>query len=116
MPWLTKPLCTCQADKDPSSARVEIIDESVINAALRNRTLRVAALDVLVQERPSLDHLLLSNPSINISPHNAGLTEECAMRKGVTAAQNILDCIDCKLDQKLVVNAEAIGVQTVVQP
>jgi D-3-phosphoglycerate dehydrogenase len=65
-------------------------------------------LDVLVQEPPALDHPLLSNPYLTISPHNAGLTEECAMRMGISAAQNILDCFDGKLDRSLVVNAGAI--------
>ncbi len=92
-----------------NAARGGIIDETALDAALRQRKLRAAALDVLVQEPPAPDHPLLSNPYITISPHNAGLTEECAMRMGVSAAQNILDCFDGKLDHKLVVNAEAIG-------
>ena len=92
-----------------NSARGGIIDESALDVALRNRALRAAALDVFEHEPPALDHPLLGNPYITISPHNAGLTEECAMRMGIAAAQNILDCFDGKLDRKLVVNAEAIG-------
>ena len=92
-----------------NSARGGIIDEAALDAALRQRRLRAAALDVLVDEPPAQDHPLLSNPFITISPHNAGLTEECAMRMGLAAAQNILDCFDRKLNRKLVVNAEAIG-------
>jgi D-3-phosphoglycerate dehydrogenase / 2-oxoglutarate reductase len=90
-----------------NSARGGIVDETALDAALRARKLRAAALDVLLQEPPAPDHPLLSNPYITISPHNAGLTEECAMRMGIAAAQNILDCFDGKLDRKLVVNAEA---------
>lgn len=92
-----------------NAARGGIVDEVALDAALRQRKLRAAALDVLVQEPPAPDHPLLSNPYITISPHNAGLTEECAKRMGLAAAQNILDCFDGKLDRKLVVNAEAIG-------
>jgi D-3-phosphoglycerate dehydrogenase / 2-oxoglutarate reductase len=91
-----------------NTARGGIIDEAALDAALRQRKLRAAALDVLTQEPPAPDHPLLSNPHLTISPHNAGLTEECAMRMGLSAAQNILDCFDGKLDQKLVVNAGAI--------
>jgi D-3-phosphoglycerate dehydrogenase / 2-oxoglutarate reductase len=91
-------------------ARGGIIDEIALDAALRQRKLRAAALDVLAQEPPTLDHPLLSNPFITISPHNAGLTEECAMRMGISAAQNILDCFDGKLDRKLVINAAQIGI------
>ena len=92
-----------------NAARGGIIDEAALDTALRQRRLRAAALDVLAQEPPATDHPLLSNPFITISPHNAGLTEECAMRMGVAAAQNILDCFDGKLNQGLVVNAAAIA-------
>jgi D-3-phosphoglycerate dehydrogenase / 2-oxoglutarate reductase len=91
-----------------NAARGGIIDEVALDAALRNRTLRAAALDVLAQEPPQADHPLLSNPFITISPHNAGLTEECAMRMSLAAAQNILDAFDGKLDRKFVVNADVI--------
>lgn len=92
-----------------NAARGGIIDEVALDAALRQRRLRAAALDVLVQEPPAPDHPLLSNHFITISPHNAGLTEECAMRMGMAAARNILDCFDGKLNRQLVVNADAIG-------
>jgi D-3-phosphoglycerate dehydrogenase / 2-oxoglutarate reductase len=91
-----------------NAARGGIIDELALDKALRERKLRAAALDVLVQEPPATDHPLLSNPHITISPHNAGLTEECAMRMSLSAAQNILDALDGKLDRKLIVNADKI--------
>jgi D-3-phosphoglycerate dehydrogenase / 2-oxoglutarate reductase len=92
-----------------NAARGGIIDEAALDTALRQRKLRAAALDVLITEPPKADHPLLNNPFITISPHNAGLTEECAMRMGISAAQNILDCFDGKLNPNLVVNAKAIG-------
>jgi D-3-phosphoglycerate dehydrogenase / 2-oxoglutarate reductase len=92
-----------------NAARGGIIDELALDAALRQRKLKAAALDVLVEEPPAMDHPLLSNPYITISPHNAGLTEECAMRMGIAAAKNILNAFDHNLDKKLVVNAKAIG-------
>ena len=92
-----------------NAARGGLVDELALDQALRQRKLKAAALDVLTQEPPAANHPLLSNPHITISPHNAGLTEECAMRMAISAAQNILDCFDDKLDQKLVVNAAAIG-------
>ena len=67
-----------------------------------------AALDVLTTEPPSADHPLLTNPFVTISPHNAGLTEECAMRMSLSAAKNILDCFDGKLDKSLTVNAQDV--------
>jgi D-3-phosphoglycerate dehydrogenase len=92
-----------------NAARGGIIDELALDKALRERRLRGAALDVLADEPPAPDHPLLSNPHITISPHNAGLTEECAMRMAVAAAQNILDAFDGRLDRRLVVNSDAIA-------
>lgn len=92
-----------------NAARGGVVDELALDAALRARRLRAAALDVLVQEPPDPSHPLLSNPYVTISPHNAGLTAECAMRMSLAAAQNILDCFDGKLNPKLVVNASAIA-------
>jgi D-3-phosphoglycerate dehydrogenase / 2-oxoglutarate reductase len=91
-----------------NAARGGLIDELALDAALRQRKLRAAALDVLTVEPPAADHPLLSNPYITISPHNAGLTEECAMRMSLSAAQNILDALDGKLDRRLVVNADKL--------
>jgi D-3-phosphoglycerate dehydrogenase / 2-oxoglutarate reductase len=91
-----------------NAARGGVVDERALDQALRQRRLRAAALDVLTTEPPSADHPLLSNPYVTISPHNAGLTEECAMRMSISAAQNILDSFDGKLDPKLIVNADMI--------
>jgi D-3-phosphoglycerate dehydrogenase / 2-oxoglutarate reductase len=91
-----------------NAARGGVIDELALDAALRQRKLRAAGLDVLTTEPPSADHPLLTNPYVTISPHNAGLTEECAMRMSLSAAQNILDALDGKLDRKLIVNAGRI--------
>lgn len=91
-----------------NAARGGVVDEHALDAALRSRRLRAAALDVLVQEPPQPAHPLLANPYVTISPHNAGLTEECAMRMSRAAAQNILDCFDGRLERKLVVNAAEV--------
>lgn len=93
-----------------NAARGGIVDEMALDAALRQRKLRAAALDVLAQEPPAVDHPLVSNPFVTMSPHNAGLTEECAMRMAIAAAQNILNTFDGKLDRKLIVNADALGI------
>jgi D-3-phosphoglycerate dehydrogenase / 2-oxoglutarate reductase len=92
-----------------NAARGGLVDEHALDTALRERRLRAAALDVLMEEPPSPHHPLLSNPHVTISPHNAGLTEECAMRMSLSAAQNILDAFDGKLDNRLIVNARDMG-------
>lgn len=92
-----------------NAARGGLVDEAALDATLRARKIYSAGLDVLVDEPPSPDQPLLSNPFVTISPHNAGLTQECARRMGLAAAQNIIDCFAGKLDSKLVVNAKEIG-------
>jgi len=92
-----------------NAARGGVVDELALDKALRDRRLRTAALDVLMQEPPSPDHPLLSNPFVTISPHNAGLTEECARRMSIAAAQNILDCFDGRLNPALVVNEQSLS-------
>jgi D-3-phosphoglycerate dehydrogenase / 2-oxoglutarate reductase len=92
-----------------NAARGGLIDEPALDAALRARKLRAAAIDVLAEEPPKPGHPLLTNPFITISPHNAGLTEECAARMGVAAARNIVDFFAGKLDARLVVNASDLG-------
>lgn len=91
-----------------NAARGGVVDELALDKALRERRLRAAALDVLVHEPPSDAHPLLSNPYVTISPHNAGLTQECALRMSVAAAQNILDCFDGRLNRNLVVNRQVL--------
>jgi D-3-phosphoglycerate dehydrogenase len=92
-----------------NAARGGLVEENALDAALRARKLYAAALDVLVDEPPKPDHPLLANPYLTISPHNAGLTLECAKRMGVSAAQNILDFFAGRLERSLVVNSKAIG-------
>lgn len=92
-----------------NAARGGLIDEIALDQALRAHTLRAAALDVLASEPPATSNPLLGNPFVTLTPHNAGLTEECAARMAVAAAQNILDFFAGKLDRNLVVNSGAIG-------
>jgi D-3-phosphoglycerate dehydrogenase / 2-oxoglutarate reductase len=91
-----------------NAARGELVDELALDTALREGRLRHAALDVLSEEPPNPGHPLLSNPKVTISPHNAGLTDECAARMAVASVKNILDYFAGQLDSRLVVNASQI--------
>jgi D-3-phosphoglycerate dehydrogenase / 2-oxoglutarate reductase len=88
-----------------NAARGGLIDETALDLALRNGRLFAAGLDVLSSEPPNADNPLLTNERVTISPHSAGLTDECAARMAVSAVQNILDFFNGKLDPKLVVNS-----------
>ena len=91
-----------------NTARGGVVDEHALDLALRERRIRAAGLDVFEQEPPVAGSSLFSNPFLTVSPHNAGLTEECAMRMALAAAQNILDCFDGRLAPELVVNRSAL--------
>lgn len=91
-----------------NAARGDLVDEAALAAALASGHLRHAALDVLAKEPPPQDHPLLNNPAVTISPHNAGLTEECAARMAVSAAENIINHFAGSLAPTLVVNYAAI--------
>jgi len=91
-----------------NTARGGVVDECALDLALRERRIRAAGLDVFEQEPPVAGSSLLNNPFLTVSPHNAGLTEECAMRMALAAAQNILDLFDGRLAPELVVNRSAL--------
>jgi D-3-phosphoglycerate dehydrogenase len=92
-----------------NAARGGLIDEGALDKALREGRLAGAALDVFAEEPPTTSNPLLTNECVTISPHNAGLTAECARRMGMAAAQNIIDFFAGKLDPALVVNRAALS-------
>lgn len=88
-----------------NTARGGLIDEAALAEALSNGKIAGAGLDVFGDEPPAKDNPLLTCERAILSPHNAGLTEACARRMAISAATNILDFFDGKLDRSLVVNA-----------
>ncbi len=92
-----------------NAARGGLVDEAALDAALKEGRIWGAGLDVLATEPPEATHPLLSNPRVLLSPHAAGLTDECAARMAVASVQNILDFFDGRLDPALVVNAKDIA-------
>ena len=92
-----------------NAARGGLIDELALDAALRNGEVAAAAIDVFVDEPPSASHPLLCNSKVVVSPHSAGLTQECAARMSVAAVQNIINYFNGTLDAKQVVNAAQLG-------
>ncbi len=92
-----------------NTARGGIIDEDAMAAALNEDRLGGAGLDVFSSEPPDTAHSLFHNEHTLLTPHAAGLTEECAARMAIASAQNILDFFNGRLDPSLVVNPDAIS-------
>lgn len=91
-----------------NTARGGIIDEAALVTALRAGRLRGAGLDVFASEPPRRDDPLLSCERTVLSPHSAGLTQECAARMAMSAARNIVDFFEGRLDPALIVNPEVL--------
>ena len=92
-----------------NAARGGLVDETLLDRALRDGKLAGAGLDVLTSEPPAMDHPLLTNERVVLSPHSAGLTAECAARMAVASVQNVLDHFAGRLDSALVVNAAEVS-------
>ena len=70
-------------------ARGEVVNEDDLYQALKNGTIRGAALDVLKVEPAAATHPLFTLDNILVSPHNAALTHESMDRMGLHAAMGI---------------------------
>ncbi len=90
-------------------ARGGIINEDALAEALGKGTIRGAGLDVFLSEPNDPSHPLFRQKRCIFSPHNAALTEECAIRMAKQCAQNVLDCLDGKLQPRVVINRKEIG-------
>lgn len=74
-----------------NTARGGLIDEAALLDALQNGTLGGAALDVLTQEPPATDNLLIcaNLPNLLISPHMAWASAEARQRMVLQLADNV---------------------------
>lgn len=87
-----------------NTARGELIDEAALLSALNEGRIAAAGLDVLSEEPPAPDNPLIAHENTVVTPHAAGLTQECAARMARVSVQNVLDHFNGTLDPTLVVN------------
>lgn len=92
-----------------NTGRGGLVDEDALAAGLADGHLRGAGLDVFAAEPPDTSHPLFASDRVVLSPHTAGLTEECAERMAVAAADNIISFFEGRIDPALVVNRAAIA-------
>src|SRR5215468_4747470 len=92
-----------------STARGGLVDEAALAEALKSGQIRAAGLDVFVDEPPAPNDPLLKLDNLLLSPHIAGLTEECAMRMAEVSARNALAGLDGNVDPELVVNKHVLN-------
>ena len=89
-----------------NTARGGIVDENALVDALARGHIGAAGLDVFDDEPPPADHPLLAFDQVVLTPHIAGLTEECAERMAISSVQNVLDFFEDQLDRDLIVNGD----------
>jgi D-3-phosphoglycerate dehydrogenase len=76
-----------------NAARGEIVNEKDLYAALKERRIAGAALDVYDPEPPASDNPLYALDNVILTPHNAALTREAMARMAVGAAMGIDDVL-----------------------
>lgn len=91
-----------------NTARGGLVEQAALVAALQDNAIGGAGLDVFEAEPPAADNPLFTLPNVVLSPHIAGLTQECAMRMAQVTIRNTLDLIDGQLDRDLVVNRDVL--------
>ncbi len=90
-------------------ARGGILNEEDLYEALTNKKIAGAGLDVFdIEPTPSSNPLFKLN-NVILSPHIAGVTVESTVRMATETVQNVLDVLDDKINQSVVVNKKEIG-------
>jgi D-3-phosphoglycerate dehydrogenase len=85
-----------------TTARGFIHDEEALEAALRNKRIAGAGLDVWAKEPPPPEHPLLQFDNVLASPHTAGVTREARENMGRIAAEQVLDALDGKRPPRII--------------
>jgi D-3-phosphoglycerate dehydrogenase len=83
-------------------ARGPIIDEAALYAALRDRRIAGAGLDVMEQAAPSADHPMFQLDNLLVTPHVAFLSQQSVHELEVRTAQATADVLMGRMPQFLV--------------
>jgi D-3-phosphoglycerate dehydrogenase len=79
-----------------NASRGDVVVESDLIDALRNRMIAGAAIDVYEKEPPKKDNPLFTMDNVLLTPHNASQTRECMVRMALHAAQGIDEVLSGK--------------------
>lgn len=93
-----------------NTARGGVVDEAALAQALQSGRVGAAGVDVFDDEPPKDGSPLMGCDTAILSPHIAGLTEECSERMAIAAIRNALDFLDGTISPGLVVNQGALNV------
>ena len=85
-----------------NTARGPIVDQQALTAALQNRRIQGAGLDVFEQEPISDDDPLLSLDNVIVTPHSICWTDECFEGNGKSACESIISVASGQLPSYIV--------------
>ena len=92
-------------------ARGGILNEEDLYEALTSKKIAGAGLDVFdIEPTPSSNPLFKLN-NVILSPHIAGVTVESTVRMATETVQNVLDVLDDKVNESVVINNKEIGMK-----
>lgn len=89
-----------------NAARGGIVDEHALYAALRERRIAGAALDVIADEPPAGDHPLFQLDNVLWTPHLGAVTLEASERGEWGAAEEVIRVLESKRPKNPVVDAD----------
>jgi D-3-phosphoglycerate dehydrogenase len=85
-----------------NTARGPVVDEPALIAALRERRIAGAGIDVFEQEPPDPRNPLFALDNVILAPHAICWTDECFLNNGRSAIQSILDVAAGRLPRHIV--------------
>ena len=83
-------------------SRGPIIDQPALYAALRDRRIGGAGLDVMEESAPSADHPMFQLENILVTPHVAFLSQQSVLELEVSTAQATVDVLQGRMPKFLV--------------
>ena len=89
-----------------NAARGGIVDEQALGAALKQRKIAGAALDVIAEEPPEKDHPLFMLDNVLWTPHLGAVTLEASERGEWGAAEEVIRVLERKRPKNPVVDAD----------
>jgi len=89
-----------------NTARGGVVDEAALAAAIASGRVAAAGVDVFDDEPPSSGSPLFDHDTALLSPHIAGLTNECGERMAIASIENALAYLEGTIAPDLVVNPD----------
>ena len=93
-----------------NTSRGEVIDQQALTEALLDKKIGGFAADVLIQEPPAVDDVLLKLDNVLVTPHSASLTGRTYHQMCLLTVQNTLSLLRSEaIDEKYIFNRQHLG-------